>query len=457
MMNNYTNLPVRQKLFFETEKTKDLIFRKKQIKILSVVLKSNEKLLLEALRTDLHKSEFETFATELAIIYAEIREAIKKLNNWAKPKRVATNLPNLPGASFVLPEPFGTTLIIGAWNYPYLLCLGPLIGAMAAGNTVILKPSELTPTCSAAMAKILNENFDPGYLHVVEGGIPETTELLKQKFDYIFFTGSTRVGKIVYKAAAENLTPVTLELGGKSPCIVEKDAPLKVTAKRITWGKFINAGQTCIAPDYLLVHESVKDELLGNIRQYIKEFYGENPKNSPDYLRIVNAPNFARLAGMIEKEKVFTGGETDASDLYISPTILQNVTWDDLVMQDEIFGPILPVITYKTLDEVIPQITKRPKPLALYLFTKNKKIQKRVLNQVSFGGGTLNDTIMHISNDNLPFGGVGESGIGGYHGKAGFDTFSHHKSIMKRATWIDIPLKYPPYSSGKLNLVKKVL
>ena len=456
-MENYNAIITSQNRFFETGKTKEINFRKMQLKKLLTVLQKNEKLLCDALWTDLHKPEFEAYATELGIIYGEIREAISKLKSWSRPKKVATNLPNLPGSSFILPEPFGTALIIGAWNYPYYLTLGPLVGAMAAGNTIILKPSELTPSCSAALTKIINENFDPAYLKVAQGGIPETTELLKQKFDYIFYTGSTRVGKIIYKAAAENLTPVTLELGGKSPCIVDKDAALKVAAKRIAWGKFINAGQTCIAPDYLLVHESVKDELLGYISQNIFEFYGANPQESPDFLRIVNLHNFNRLAGLIEKDKIYFGGKTDASDLYVSPTILDKVSWDDKVMGDEIFGPILPVLTFSRLEEAIKDVIKRPKPLALYYFSKDKKKQKQVLNQISFGGGTINDTILHISNSNLPFGGVGNSGIGNYHGKAGFDTFSHHKSIMKRATWIDLPLKYPPYSTTKLNLVKKVL
>lgn len=456
-MMDYSDLINRHKRYFQTGKTFDVKYRKDQLKNLANTLKKNEKLLYDAVWTDFHKSEFETFATELGILYSSADYAKTNLSKWTKPKNVLTNLPNLPGSSYIMPEPYGTTLIIGAWNYPYLLSLGPLIGALAAGNTMILKPSELTPTCSATMAKILNESFDQDYLHVIEGGVAETTQLLKQKFDYLFFTGSTRVGNIVYKAAAENLTPVTLELGGKSPCIVEKDASLKVAAKRIAWGKLINAGQTCIAPDYLLVHESVKEKLLGYIVQYIKEFYGENPKNSTDFVRIVNAPNFARLAGLIEKGKVYFGGETDASERYISPTILHNITWNDPVMEDEIFGPILPVITYKNLDEIIPEIKKRPKPLSLYIFTKSKKTQEKILKQISFGGGTINDTIMHISNERLPFGGVGASGMGNYHGKAGFDTFSHHKSIMKRPTWIDIPLKYPPYNDFNLSLVKKVL
>jgi aldehyde dehydrogenase (NAD+) len=456
-MENYYSIIKGQRQFFESNKTKDIHFRKFQLQKLLSVLQTNEKMLCEALWTDLHKPEFETYATELGIIYSEIRLAIKKLHRWSKPKSVSTNLPNLPGKSFIMTEPFGNSLIIGAWNYPYYLTLGPLIGAMAAGNTIILKPSELTPACSATLAKIINKDFDPQYFQVIEGGIPETSELLRQKFDYIFFTGSARIGKIIYKAAAENLTPVTLELGGKSPCIVDKDAALKVAAKRIAWGKFINAGQTCIAPDYLLVHETIKDELLGYIKNFIIGFYGENPQLSPDFLRVVNRPNFERLASLIDPEKVYFGGKTDADNLYISPTILENVEWSDPVMEDEIFGPILPVLTFSDIGEAIRSVAKYPNPLALYYFSKDKKKQRQVLSEIGFGGGTINDTIMHISNGNLPFGGVGNSGFGNYHGKAGFETFSHHKSVMKRPTWIDLPLKYPPYNNTKLNLVKKVL
>lgn len=456
-MKDYHSIVSAQKAFFKTGQTLDISFRKKQLTMFLSVLKENEQQLMSAAWKDLHKSEFETFSTELGLIYGEIKEAVRKVKRWAKPKRIATNLPNLPGSSFIMPEPFGTSLIIGAWNYPYLLTLGPMIGAMAAGNTIILKPGNITPSCSAVLEKILNGAFDPGYLKVVEGGSSETQALLNEKFDYIFFTGSTRVGKIIYRAAAEQLTPVTLELGGKSPCIVDQDAPLKVTAKRIVWGKFINAGQTCIAPDYLLVHESVKDELLQYIKENILTMYGADPQQSPDYLRIVNRANFERLSEIIDPAKVYFGGKTDPDDLYIEPTILDHVAWDDKAMQDEIFGPVLPVITFTDFFKVIEILKDKPKPLSLYYFGKNKGKQKMLLRELSFGGGTINDTIMHISNSNLPFGGVGRSGIGNYHGKAGFDTFSHHKSMMKRATWIDLPLKYPPYNNFKLNLVKKVL
>jgi aldehyde dehydrogenase (NAD+) len=446
-----------QRELFRSGQTRPVSFRQEQLKILLATLNENEALLYEAAWNDLHKSEFEVFSTELLLLYSELKKVMKKIKRWSKLKRVSTNLPNLPGNSFIKPEPYGTALIIGAWNFPFLLSIGPVIGAIAAGNSIILKPSEIAPNCSAAVAKILNDAFDPSYLKVIEGGVTETQSLLKQKFDYIFFTGSTHVGKIIYKAAAENLTPVTLELGGKSPCIIDHDAPLKLTAKRIVWGKFINAGQTCIAPDYLLVHQKIKDELLGYIKDYITSMYGSNAQTSPDYLRIVNRPNFERIKNLIDPVKVYFGGEFDDTELYISPTILTNVNWEDKVMEEEIFGPILPVIVFEDFFQIIEELKQKPKPLALYYFGGNKGRQKMIVNELSFGGATINDTIMHISNDNLPFGGVGNSGIGKYHGKTGFDTFSHYKSVMKRATWIDLPLKYPPYTKGKLSWLKKIV
>jgi aldehyde dehydrogenase (NAD+) len=456
-MEDFHAIVNQQKQFFNSGETLDVKFRKRQLKKFLDVLTNNEKLLIEAAWKDLHKSEFETYATELGLVYGEIKLAIKKAGKWAKPKRVMTNLANLPAGSFIHPEPYGTSLVIGAWNYPFLLTLEPVVGAMAAGNTIILKPSELTPNCSAALAKVLNQAFEPEYFRVIEGGVPETQALLKEKFDYIFFTGSNRVGKIVYKSAAENLTPVTLELGGKSPCIIDKDANLKIAAKRIAWGKFINAGQVCIAPDYLLVHEDVKEKLLGYLKKYINQFFGEDPKRSPDFVRIVNAANFERLKSLIDPDKVFHGGESDANDLFIFPTILHDVSWDDAVMEDEIFGPILPVLTFDDFMETINLLKQKPKPLALYYFGNNRGKQKLVLRELSFGGGAINDVVMQITNSSLPFGGVGHSGIGNYHGKHGFDTFSHQKSILRQTTLFDVPLKYPPYKSGILKIVKQVL
>ncbi len=456
-MNNYHEVVAYQRQLFASGKTRDFRFRKKMLKTLLQVLKENERQLIDAAWKDLHKSEFETYATELGLVYGEIKLAINNVRKWSKTKRVMTNLANLPAGSFIHSEPYGVTLTIGAWNYPYLLTLGPLIGAMAAGNTIILKPSELTANCSAVLARLLNEAFEPGYFQVIEGGIPETQALLKEKFDYIFFTGSTRVGKIVYKSAAENLTPVTLELGGKSPCIIDKDANLKIAAKRIAWGKFINAGQVCIAPDYLLVHEDVKEKLLGYLKKYINQFFGEDTKRSPDFVRIVNAANFERLKSLIDPEKVFHGGTTAKEDLFISPTILHQVSWDDPVMEDEIFGPILPVLTFDDFMETISLLKQKPKPLALYYFGNNRGKQKMLTRELSFGGGAINDVVMQITNSSLPFGGVGNSGMGNYHGKHGFDTFSHKKSILKQTTLFDVPLKYPPYKDGILKIVKKIL
>lgn len=456
-MENYNGRIETQRKFFNSGQSRDLNFRRAQLRKFLDTLKNHEKLLIDAAWKDLHKSEFETYATELGLVYGEIKMAIRKLNKWARPKRVTTNLANLPAGSFIQPEPFGTALIIGAWNYPYLLTLIPVVGAMAAGNTIIVKPSELTPNCSAALEKVLNEAFDPGYFRVVEGGIPETQALLKEKSDYIFFTGSTRVGKIIYKAAAEHLTPVTLELGGKSPCIIDRDANLKLAAKRITWGKFINAGQVCIAPDFLLVHKDVKEKLLAQIKTYIHQFFGEYPQKSPDFVRIVNRPNFERLKGLIQKDKIYHGGQTDENDLYISPTILDNISWDDKVMEEEIFGPILPVITFDDFMKTIGLLKEKPKPLALYYFGANRGKQKLITRELSFGGGAINDVVMQIATPHLPFGGVGNSGFGNYHGKHGFDTFSHHKSILRQTTIFDVPLKYPPYKKGILKIIKKVL
>lgn len=439
--------------FFIENKTKPISFRINQLKHFLQVLKSNEDLLYEAIDKDFGKSEFETYETELSIIYHETRLAIKKLKTWSKPKNVRTNLVNFPGKSQIYSEPYGTTLVIGAWNYPYQLTLVPAVSAITAGNTVIIKPSELAANTSAAMAKIINENFKEDFLYVLEGGVSETTDLLNQKFDKIFFTGSTNVGRIVYEAAAKNLTPVTLELGGKSPTFVFPDANLKMTAKRIAWGKFLNGGQTCIAPDYVLVHKDIKEKFLDEFKKQIIKIQGENPKGSESYVRIINKRNFERLIQLVDKDKIYYGGERNPDDLYISPTVMHNISFEDKVMQDEIFGPILPVIEFDNLDEMITKVKQRPKPLALYVFTKKESVKKKILNEISFGGGCVNDTIMHLTNPKLPFGGVGSSGMGSYHGKMGFDCFSHKKSVLYKGTWFEPFLKYKPYT--KLN--KKIL
>ncbi len=446
-----------QKEFFLSHQTKSIRFRKEQLKKFKKVLKENESFLYEAIDKDFGKSVYETYETELSIIYHEINLAIKKVKKWSRAKRVSTNLANLPGKSRIIPEPYGNTLVIGAWNYPYQLALLPAVSAIAAGNTVIIKPSELAPHTSAIMTKIFNENFDTEILYVKEGGVPETTELLEQKFDKIFFTGSTRVGKIVYQAAAKNLIPVTLELGGKSPTFVFPDTNLKMAAKRIAWAKFLNAGQTCVAPDYVLVHTDIKNKFLNELKNQIITIQGENPKGSDAYVWIINKSNFERLTWLIDRDKIYYGGDTDEKDLYISPTILHNVTFEDKVMEDEIFGPILPVIEFKNPDEAIAQVRKLTKPLSLYIFTNKTKVRKKIINEISFGGGCVNDTIMHLSNTKLPFGGVGHSGIGDYHGKYGFDTFSHQKSILYKGMWFEPFLKYRPYSKLKMKLLRWIV
>jgi aldehyde dehydrogenase (NAD+) len=442
-----------QREFFLDDKTKSVKFRLEQLIRFRQILKENEVLLYDAIYADFGKSVFETYETELALIYHEINQAIKKVKQWSKPKKVHTNLANFPGKSRIYSEPFGNTLVIGAWNYPYQLTLVPVVSAIAAGNTVVIKPSELASHTAAIMAKLINENFPKDFLYVQEGGVLETTDLLNQKFDKIFFTGSTRVGRIVYEAAAKNLTPVTLELGGKSPSFVFPDADLKVTAKRIAWGKFLNAGQTCVAPDYVLVHSDVKDRFLEELKNQILQIQGENPKGSESYVRIINKRNFDRLSELIDPDKIYFGGETSVEYLHINPTVLQNVTFNDKVMEEEIFGPILPIIEFNDLEEIITDVKRRPKPLALYVFTKKESIKRKILNEVSFGGGCVNDTIMHLSNPKLPFGGVGSSGMGNYHGKMGFDCFSHKKSVLHKGTWFEPFLKYKPYT----NLNKKIL
>jgi len=457
MENNFNIILEKQSAFFASNQSKNTQFRIEQLKKLIRVLKANEQLLNEAVYKDFKKSAFETYETELAIIYSEIKIAIRKLSHWAKMKSVGSGLSNFPGKSYIISEPYGNVLVIGAWNYPYHLSILPAVSALAAGNTVIIKPSELSLNASQAMAKIINENFDEGILHVIEGGVEETTTLLKHSFDFIFYTGGEVVGKIIMKAASENLTPLALELGGKSPTIIEKDANIKMAAKRIVWGKFLNGGQTCVAPDYLLVDQSIKEKLIDEIRNQIKLIHGENPLFSEAFVRIINPRHFQRLISLLDKEKIVIGGNTCENELYIEPTVLDNVSFDDKVMQEEIFGPILPIITYENLDWAIAQIKSRPKPLALYLFSNTAKVQQKVLQEVSFGGGTINDVIMHLANDKLPFGGVGSSGMGNYHGKYGFTTFSHQKAIIKKTNWFEPWFKYPPYTKGKLELIRKIL
>ncbi|RLA08957.1 MAG: aldehyde dehydrogenase [Gammaproteobacteria bacterium] len=454
-MLNITKIIQQQQDVFNTGQTSDISFRAEQLKKLKQLLQKNEKDLYAAIYEDFAKSEFETYMAELSQIYHEINLSIKNLSKWSKVKKVPTNLANYPGKSYIIPEPLGCVLVIGAWNYPYALSLIPLVSAMAAGNTVILKPSELPNRTSKIMAQIINQNFASGFLAVIEGGIDETTEILKHRFDKIFFTGSTAVGKIIYQAAAKNLSPITLELGGKSPTFVLKDCDLKISVKRIIWAKFLNAGQTCVAPDYILVDKSIEKDFLNELKQQFEknnEFY-----NQDSFVKIINNNNFQRLQKLIDESKIYYGGECNKNHRYISPTILENITFDDKIMQDEVFGPILPVITFENLDDVISKIKEREKPLSCYIYGNNKKQIDKILQQISFGGGAINDSVMHLSNSNLPFGGVGNSGFGSYHGKAGFECFSHHKSILHRSNWFETSLKYPPYKKYKQNLLQLIM
>ncbi len=444
-----------QRDYFAAGHTLPVSFRKAQLRKLQQVLKQNEQLLFDALYADFKKPALEAYGTEIGFIELELKLAIKNINDWTKRRRVPETLLNFPAKSYVYPQPYGVALIISPWNYPLNLLFTPLIGAMAAGNCAILKPSEIASHTAAAVAEIISRNFDERYIAVVQGGVQTSQTLLAQKFDYIFFTGSTQVGKTVMKAAAEHLTPVTLELGGKSPAIVANDADLELAARRICWGKFLNAGQTCVAPDYVLVHEDAKEELIQQMAKAIKDFYSDKPIQSPDFARIINTKHFNRLRTMLLPEHIRVGGHIDADNLYIAPTVLDNLTWEHPAMQEEIFGPILPVLSFSNTAEAIKMINRHEKPLALYLFTNNQECQEQILKQVAFGGGCINDTLSHLANPNLPFGGIGNSGQGSYHGFASFDVFSHQKSVLHRGTWLDLPVRYPPYGN-KLGVLRKV-
>lgn len=445
-----------QRRFFQTGKTRDTEFRFRQLRKLKEVLENNETQIYDALRQDLGKSPMEAYNGELGILIVEINHTLKNLHSWMRPREVTTPLALLPSKGRIHHEPRGLVLIIAPWNYPVQLLLAPLIGAIAAGNCAILKPSELAPASSRIMAEIIKKTFPPDYIVTVEGGREAAETLLSLKFDYIFFTGSEKVGKIVAASAAKHLTPVTLELGGKSPCIVDMDAALDTSARRIAWGKYFNAGQSCVAPDYLLVERSVKNELIERMVHHIREFFGPDPILSPDYGRIINEQHFNRLEKSLKAGTIVTGGQTDREQRYIAPTIIDNVSMENEIMADEIFGPILPVLEYNTIDEAIVTVQKRPTPLSLYLFTENKNVQERILREIPFGGGCVNNTLVHFTNPELPFGGIGSSGMGTYHGEYSYRTFSHLKSIVKTPSWIDIKLRYPPYAD-KLKLIKKIV
>lgn len=444
------------KAFFKSQKTKLVTIRLDYLKALKTEIISQEQAIYEALKKDFGKSEFETFVSEFNIVISELNLTIKKLKKWAKPVRVSGSLLTFPSKNYLYKEPYGTVLIISPWNYPFVLAMEPLLMAIAAGNTVVLKPSELTTHTSQLLHNILKAVFPEDYVTTVQGDAAVATTLLSKKWDYIFFTGSVKVGKIVAEAAAKFLTPVTLELGGKSPCIIDGTANLKLTAKRIVWGKFFNAGQTCIAPDYVLIKRSKKEEFIQFLKDEISQSYGKNPKNSDDYPRIINNKNTLRLAEMFKDAKVIFGGEVDEATNYIAPSLIDEPTLNSKVMSEEIFGPILPILTYESKEDIDKIISNYDKPLSLYIFSKNQEFINHILNTYSFGGGVVNDVLIHFSNNKLPFGGVGQSGMGYYHGKYGFDTFSHSKAIVKRGTWLDPSMRYPPYKD-KLNLVKKLL
>ncbi len=444
-----------QRDFFATGKTLDRAFRLQQLERLQTAIVENQEKIVAAVQTDLGRAPFEAYF-EIATL-TEIKLAIKQLKNWMKPRKIATSADVFPASAWVQPEPLGVALIIGPWNYPFQLMMSPLVGAIAAGNCAILKPSEYAPSMSKVVTDLVESIFEPDYVAVVEGDAATSQELLAQKFDHIFFTGGTEIGRIVMQAAAKHLTPVTLELGGKSPCFVDGSVRLDYAAKRIAWGKFINAGQTCIAPDYLLVEASIKDEFVVQLKKAIGELYGENPAASPDYARIVNQRQLDRLKPLLASGKVIVGGEVNEGDRYLAPTVLDEVNWGDAVMESEIFGPILPIMTYNNLDVAIAQVKQRPKPLALYIFSKSQEYQTQITTAISSGGVCINDTVMQVAVSNLPFGGVGDSGTGSYHGKASFDTFSHYRSFLKRSIRFDLDWRYAPYNESRFKILKKMV
>ncbi|MCV9933346.1 aldehyde dehydrogenase [Flavobacterium sp. LS1R47] len=434
----------------------DIGYRKETLKKLLFNIQKSEDLIVKALYDDFKKPAFEAVLTETNYVISELKDTIKNIYSWAKPQRIIPSILNFPSTDYIYKEPYGKVLILAPWNYPFQLALCPLISAVAAGNKVILKPSELTPKTAEIITEIIQKTFHINHVEVVQGGADIAQKLLEKRWDYIFFTGSVAVGKIVAKAAAENLTPVTLELGGKNPCIIDETANLKLAAKRIVWGKFINAGQTCIAPDYILIHKNMKVHFIGYLKDEINKAYGQNPQESPDFARIINTKNWVRLDSMIEPNKVIFGGQTDAKNLYVAPTLIDEPNIESNIMQEEIFGPLLPILTYKTEADIKNIIDQYEKPLALYVFSENQHFAKKIITRYSFGGGCINDTVVHFSNKRLPFGGVGHSGLGAYHGKLSFDTFSHHKGIVKKANWLDLPMRYAPYKD-KLAAIKKLL
>lgn len=444
---------ISQREFFYKGETLDISYRIKALKRLKSCILKYETEILEAIKKDLGKSNFEGYMCETGLALSELSYMLKHIKKFAREKTVHTPLAQFHSRSYRKPSPYGVVLVMSPWNYPFLLTIDPLIDAIAAGNTVVLKPSAYSPYTSEIIAKMIRECFDKKHVAVITGGRAENTALLEAHFDYIFFTGSQSVGKTVMENAAKHLTPVTLELGGKSPCIVEKSADVKLAAKRIVFGKYLNCGQTCVAPDYVYCDESIKDKLIDEIKKQILKQYGGSPLKNKDYGKIINEKHFARIKELIDSDKVVFGGASDEKSLKIEPTVMDNVTFEDNVMQEEIFGPIMPVLTYKNIDDVISKVNSMAHPLALYIFTSDKSVAKRVVSRCDFGGGCINDTIIHLATTEMGFGGFGESGMGSYHGKTGFETFSHYKSIVDKKTWIDLPMRYQPYKNINDKLI----
>lgn len=454
---NIHEIVANQKTYFKTHETKQVKFRRKKLKALKKAIQQHETDILDALNSDLGKSKVEAYATEIGIVLKSLSLFIKELKGWARKESIHTPMLQFPGKSYLYREPYGTVLIIGPYNYPFQLVIEPLIGAIAAGNTAIVKPSELTPQTSMVIGQIIESVFDTEYVQVIQGEQETTEALLNERFDFIFFTGSTRVGQIVYEKASKHLTPVALELGGKSPTIIDKTANLKVAAERIAFGKFMNAGQTCVAPDYVLIDESIKDKFISAMQSTITDFYTKTPETSPDFGRIVNDKHFNRLISLLNdaEKNIVIGGQHDASELYIAPTLLKDVKSTQKIMHEEIFGPLLPIISYQDRSEIFGFIDQYEKPLALYVFSEDRDFTDQIMREISFGGGCINDTIMHLTNPNLPFGGVGHSGIGSYHGKHSYLLFSHEKSIMTKSTKLESGMMFPPYK-GKFRYVKQI-
>ncbi|MCI5957500.1 MAG: aldehyde dehydrogenase [Clostridiales bacterium] len=455
-MQDFTAMVNAQRAYFLTQATKPYAFRMRMLNALDAWIEANEERILSALTEDLGKSAYEGYLTEIAMVKQELQDAKRNLKRWMRPRRARTAMGQLPGRCRIYREPYGVTLIMSPWNYPFQLTVAPLIGAICAGDCAVVKPSAYSAATSRLLRDMAEALFEPRYIAAVEGGREENAGLLEQKFDFIFFTGSPAVGRLVMQKAAAHLTPVSLELGGKSPVIVDETADIALAARRIAWGKFLNAGQTCVAPDYVLVHHSREQQLLEALIGEVRAMYTSAPLRNPDFPKIINLRHFERLVGLMQSGVISHGGQIDVWERRIAPTLLTDVTWDEPIMQEEIFGPLLPILTYRSLDEAIARILERPKPLALYLFTQSAQTRARVLEEVSFGGGCVNDTVLHLATTHMPFGGVGESGMGGYHGRYSFETFSHPKSVLTRFAWPDISLRYPPYGD-KLKRLKKLM